>query len=116
MLNDHAKLNKVELDNVTGGSVSEFADICKAFAAKGIADNFMVTGTAEVNASIPGLNMLSAKLVKVFLQSELHIKSNIDLGWGGTGIGEESNTYTDLKTGKSLTHKEVLARIADYKG
>jgi hypothetical protein len=45
------------------------------------------------------------------LKDEYGIEAHIDIGWLGLGIASENNTYKDIKTGKSLTHQEVMKRL-----
>ena len=62
-------------------------------------------------AHVPGVNHLMAKEITRLLKDKMGIEANIDLGWGGLGIGSKSNTYKEIATGKSLSHEEVLNRI-----
>lgn len=96
-----------ELEAVNGGTVGEFADILGAFAKQGV---FKVTN--RVSAHIPGINLGIAEGVTSLLK-EIGIKADISLGYGGSGVGSDKNTYTDVISGKSISHGEVLQRIED---
>lgn len=103
------RLATYELDNVIGGTVSEYEDICKAFTK-----NSKLKDLAGIQAHIPGVNNGMATLLEQVMSSCLGIKAKIDLGWLGTGIKFKHNTYTDIGTGKSLSHQDVLNRISAY--
>ncbi len=59
----------------------------------------------------PGANNGIATYVEWYLDYYYDIKADISLGFAGTGIGSDPNTYTDKRTGKPMTHDEVLSRI-----
>ena len=62
-------------------------------------------------AHVLGANHLMAKEITRLLKDKMGIEANIDLGWGGLGIGSKSNTYKEIATGNSLSHEEVLTGI-----
>ena len=101
------KLSDEELENVAGGTVGELEDLTVALVSKWPA----IAGMGKVDAHIPGANKVIASAVESILEKDLGISANINLGVGGTGIFSKSNTYTDIATGKRLSHSEVLSII-----
>ena len=83
-----AKLNDDELANVSGGTRGEISELCKAL-------------------NIPGLAETSPKIEKSLKLLGIGLHVSVD--------GLISNRYYDLKTGKSMEHKEVLAKIQQNK-
>lgn len=57
-----------------------------------------------------------AALVEKCLDERIGIKADISLGFAGTGIGSDPNTYIEKATGRRLSHAEVLQRIRTYNG
>ena len=53
-----------------------------------------------------------AKEIKSILKNDLGISADISLGWDGTGIGSDPNTYREISTGRSLSNSEVLYRLS----
>ena len=98
-----------QLENVTGGTVSEFEDIMRA-----ISQNYAMDEISGVAAHIPGINNASTYLLKHVLKKKLGITTDISLGFAGTGVGSKGNCYTDDATGAVLTHAEVIDRIKAY--
>ena len=99
-----------ELDNVAGGTLGQMHDLVSAIVEVDSGSSVLgdiVNGGA---CAIPGLNELNKSVVKKTL-SMIGIDAKIDIGWLGWGICSEDNVYTDKKTGKSLSHEEVLSRI-----
>ena len=99
-----------ELEQIAGGTVKQLEDLAVALSEK---SKFVLNwspGQTAV-AHIPGANAILAKSVKDVLRDNYKIEANIDLGWIGLGWASENNTYKDMTTGKTLTHKEVLDRI-----
>ena len=95
-----------ELDNVAGGTVGELEDLASAMA------DFPVIKQIGVGvAHIPGANHALAAGVADILKNQMGIRADIDLGWGGTGLNSDPNTYTEISTGRRLSHSEVLNRI-----
>lgn len=60
---------------------------------------------------IPGLSEITKQSIIQKLKDKYGIEAHIDIGWLGLGIASENNTYKDIKTGKSLTHSEVMKRL-----
>ena len=59
-------------------------------------------------------NIPLAYAMENVLNKDLGIKSNISVGWGGSGFREVGNSYSEIATGKALSHAEVVKRISDY--
>ncbi len=102
---ENKKLDLEAMENVTGGTVGEFSDLVSALAHNGVLKKF-----GKISAHLPIGNEKSAEIVEGILKQN-GIDAHIDLGWHGTGIGSEKNTYTNKHTGKSMSHEEVLNYI-----
>ncbi len=100
MLNNNAKLSTNELNQVAGGTVKELEELVEACGAM-----------ATFQTHIPLSNRADASYVRDYLRNKIGIDANISLGVAGTGLFSKHNTYKDLYTGRSMTHKEVLERI-----
>ena len=99
-------MNEEELENVSGGTVSELEDLTTA-----IVSNPTLKFLGKANSHIPGANRLVADAVEGILKDHLNIDADISLGAFGTGTGSSKNTYRDMETGQYITHAEVLDRI-----
>ena len=95
-----AKLNRNELAEVAGGTVKELEELVDACGAM-----------ATFQTHIPISNRADASYVKDYLRNKIGIDANISLGVAGTGLFSKHNTYKDIYTGRSMSHKEVLERI-----
>lgn len=71
----------------------------------------MAKNPSGVGPYVPGISEIIKLDVIERLKDEHGIEAHIDIGWLGLGIASENNTYKDIKTGKSLTHKEVMKRL-----
>ena len=100
-------LTMENLDEVSGGTVGELEDLTKAMVSNPV---LKVLGTFETH--VPGINRIMANQVENILSENLNIEADISLGFLGTGLGSDPNTYTDRKTGQAISHQEVLNRIA----
>ena len=100
-------MDAYELDNVVGGTVGELNGLVAAC----VKNPFLKM--TSVSTHVPGANFAIAKLVGNLLD-EMGIDANIDLGFGGTGIGSKHNTYIERSTGKRLSQIEVEKRVAEY--
>ena len=100
-------LNFRELETVTGGTVAEYEELLRACAVS----NPVLAEAGAACAHIPGANLVTAQMFESWLSSNLMISANIDLGKGGTGIFSKGNTYVDMRTGRGLSHAEVVRRI-----
>ena len=100
MLKNNAKLNQNELNQVAGGTVKELEELVEACGAM-----------ATFQTHVPISNKADAAYVKDYLRDKIGIEANISIGVVGTGLFSKHNTYKDIYTGRSLTHKEVLERI-----
>ena len=101
------KMNNEELNTVVGGTVGELNGLVAACV------NNPFLKMTSVSTHVPGTNFGIAKLVENVLD-EMGIDANIDLGFGGTGIGSKHNTYIERSTGKRLSQIEVEKRLAEY--
>lgn len=88
-----------ELEQVTGGTVSELEDLMSANTSGNI--------LAEGGAHVPGFNNGAAVTMTNRLSS-LGIDADISLGFAGTGFGSVANKYTNKETGAIMSHQEVL--------
>ena len=100
MLKNNAKLNQNELNQVAGGTIKELEELVEACGAM-----------ATFQTHVPISNKADAAYVKDYLRDKIGIEANISIGVVGTGLFSKHNTYKDIYTGRSLTHKEVLERI-----
>lgn len=106
-INDQLEmLTDEQLDQVAGGTVKQFEEICGAMAK-----NPTLKALLEGTSHIPLGNLASRDIVEHILKDKLNIDADISLGWGGTGLFSKDNKYTDLSTGQSISHQEVLHRI-----
>lgn len=105
MTNENKEVKKEELDQVSGGTLSEFSDFATAGYSSN-SDKFF----AYIGAHAPVINETVVKRLVAELDS-LGITANIDVGWKGTGIGSGKNTYSDRALGKNISHEEVLERF-----
>ncbi len=99
------KMDLAEMKNVSGGTVNEFEDLVTTLASNGL-----LKAAGKISSHLPIGNEESAKLVTGVL-AKYGIAANIDLGWAGTGIGSEKNTYVNMETNERMSHKEVLDYI-----
>ncbi len=106
------EMKKVRMEtmaNVTGGTVKEFEEIVTALAPTGL-----LKTAGKISAHIPIGNQKSAEIVTGILQKK-GIGAHIDLGWQGTGIGSDHNTYVNMNTGLPMSHQEVLDVVKSFK-
>ena len=96
-----------ELNNVAGGTHTEMVQLYSAISEK----IGKLGSGSKFGAYIPGLSEIPKSIVIDTLKNKYDIEAHIDIGWLGLGIASEKNTYKDIKTGKSLTHQEVMKRI-----
>ena len=99
-----------ELDNVAGGTLGQMQDLMSAIVEVESGSSGLGDFAAGAGCFLPGMNEIEKSIVKKAL-SMIGIDAKIDIGWLGYGICSEDNVYTDKKTGKSLSHEEVLSRI-----
>ena len=104
------KLSDDELEQVAGGTIGEFKDLIQAITENvKIPEIVKKLGVAEAN--VPIINKTIASGIESILQDRYGIDADIRLGMLDIGIFSKNNKYTDIATGKSLTHQEVLKRI-----
>ena len=107
-INDQLEqLNDEELEKIAGGTVNELDDLTTAMVSKWPA----IATLGKVAAHTPGLNRILANEAENILKRDLGIEASISLGFLGTGLGSDPNSYRDLATGRGLSHAEVLDRI-----
>ena len=103
------QLSDEDLEKVAGGTVGELEDLTKA-----VLDNPVLKALGTFETHVPGVNRLVANEMEKILKNNLNIEADISLGFLGTGLGSDPNTYKDLATGKNITHQEVLNRIKNF--
>ena len=104
------------LDEVSGGTCDQLHDLTKALTSNNNILNFFADAAelaTKIKLGCLG-NIPLAYAMENFLQKDLGIKSNISVGWGGSGFREVNNSYTDMATGKALSHAEVVERVRNY--
>ena len=100
------KINEAALEQVAGGTVKEFDELLSA-----VSDNPIVRGAAKLDSHTPVANTLMARVIEKQLLN-IGLEADIDLGWGGTGIGSKHNKYR--LNGKDISHKEACDYIRYY--
>ena len=106
------RINDIELDNVSGGTLTEVNQLADAFTRKAGTFGGIV---ADIHSALNGksgfagpLNIALREAVGKGL-SELGISHNLSVGVLGTGFMSKANTYSF--GGKSISHAEVLKMI-----
>ena len=97
------ELKAKELEQVNGGTVEELADIMSAFSSG--------NEIARNSAYVPGVNAAAAYEMRRQLKNDYGIKADISIGIGGTDYCSDPNEYTEIATGRSMSHIEVLSVI-----
>ena len=113
MTNTILKAREIELkdlETVSGGTVEELEELIEAYTK----NPYLGEAAGLICGHIPGVNNGMAALVESSLGNKLGIEADISLGFAGTGIGSDPNTYFDKATGQRLTHQQVLDRIMNY--
>ena len=94
-----------QLDGVAGGTNAEYGGLCDA-----------INKNPAFGAEMSEFGDLGN--VKNILHDKLGVDADINVNFGYLRPGERSvlkpNVYKDAKTGESLTHEDVLSRIAKY--
>ena len=104
------QLTDDQLEQIAGGTVTEYREICNAFA-----NNPILKGVLEIPENVPLANLMSKGDFENILKKYMGIDADISLGFLGTGLGSAPNTYKDLRNGgRSMTHAEVIDRIEHY--
>ena len=99
-------LTEQELNEVAGGTVKEFDELLSA-----VSDNPIVRGAAKLDSHTPVANAYIARVIEKQLLN-IGLEADIDLGWGGTGIGSKHNKYR--LNGKDISHKEACDYVRNY--
>ena len=107
-INNAEILSLEELDAVAGGTVKEFDEIIRAFGKYDIFKEF-----GGIAAHIPGANKCTVEFVESVLK-EIGINADISIGYLGFGIGSDPNKYSEVGSGRAMTHSEVLSRIKQH--
>ena len=97
---ENGKMSDMELENVAGGTHREMVELHSA----------ITPNPSGLGTYIPGLSEITKQSIVQKLKDKYGM-AHIDIGWLGLGIASENNTYKDIKTGKSLTHSEVMKRL-----
>ena len=100
------KINEAALEQVAGGTVKEFDELLSA-----VSDNLIVRGAAKLDSHTPVANAYIARVIEKQLLN-IGLEADIDLGWGGTGIGSKHNKYR--LNGKVISHQEACDYIRNY--
>ena len=99
-----------EMEKVSGGTVGELEQIMRTFYKNSTCRDFV----SGMSTHFPGASILTAEYIESFMSKEMGIDANISVGVGGTGAWSKKNTYRDIKTGKFLSHDEVLKRVENH--
>ena len=105
---DNKELDYEMLENVAGGTVKEFEDIFMAVYKKLGGSEGVI---ADLGTHCPFTNMQVSDTIYRYLRDKYGIRADFSLGFMGTGLGSDPNTYKECCTNKILTHEEVLKRI-----
>lgn len=100
------ELNDRELNNVTGGTVTELEELISAIYPGEEQYRHLATATSHVPI---GSSALAALLEQDLLR--IGIRANISTGLAGTGICSKQNMYEEVATGQALTHRQVISRL-----
>lgn len=100
------ELTKEQLDNVSGGTVTEFEELMDCIYPGEEMCRPIWRGVSHLPAAN---SALAATLEKDLLQ--FGIRANISTGFAGTGLCSKENMYQDTHTGAALTHSQVIARL-----
>ena len=100
------QINEAALEQVAGGTVKEFEELLSA-----VSDNIIVRGAAKLDSHTPVANAYIARVIEKQLLN-IGLEADIDLGWGGTGIGSKHNKYR--LNGKDISHKEACDYVRNY--
>lgn len=106
-MTNYRTLEVEELEIVLGGTVTELDELITTMEGNGIIGD--VCGA--LGGHVPSANNAVAAFVKEILDNLFGIRADISLGWAGTGIGSDPNTYIDKATGRKLTHAEAITKI-----
>ena len=95
-----------ELEQVSGGTYSEYRDFAYIMFSKSNSPKWKKYQT----------HWDGEDDVVDFLREEMGIKANLHgSAWGPLNpFGEKVAEYTEMKTGKALSHQEVLGRVKKY--
>ncbi len=100
--NEIKELSLDEKELVAAGTVSECTELGQAYV-----DSKAVDGLIGVGTHVPLTNIACANELESALSDE-GIRSELSVGFLGTGIGSKPNKYYRKDNGQELTHQEVL--------
>ena len=111
------RMNDFELDNVSGGTVTEFEEILDAGNSKiGFAGDLGGAARKALDLLGPASSMAKSAAYMILapmwekaLKKDLNIDANISIGWLGTGFRSSHNSYSI--DGKGISHQEVINMI-----
>ena len=104
------------LDEVTGATGDQLHELTKSFTSNNNVLNFFADAAelaTKIKVGCIG-NIPLAYAMENLLEKDMGIKANISVGWGGSGFREVGNSYTDMATGKALSHSDVAQRLKNY--
>jgi len=98
-------LSEEELEEVTGGTMMEFTQILSTV----VSNTSLMKDLKDILVNVTGgnLNLEEVRNALTGVCDELGIKAKIS-------VYTNKNVYTDKKTGKSISHDEVIKRIKNY--
>ena len=104
------------LDEVSGGTCDQLHELSKALMSNNEILGFFADAAEFASKYKLGClgNIPLAYAMEDFLAKDMGIKANISVGWGGSGYREVGNSYTDMATGKALSHSDVVQRLKNY--
>ena len=109
-------MSEEQLDNISGGTVTEFTEIYAALEKQAGVAGKVSEGLRKVLDHLPGGKIgeaawrnAAAPLAEKALKECYGVNADMSIGFVGTGIGESGNKYS--RNGQALTHQEVLGII-----
>ena len=101
-------LSDEQLNLVAGGTAKEERQLCDEIVV-----NPDLKEVFNALVHMP-FGPVGEAVVEKLLLDTMDIEAHIDLGIARTDQMSLPNTYKDLRTGKSITHAEVVQRIRKY--
>ena len=108
MLNNNAKLNQNELNQVAGGTVKELEGLVEACF-----DNSFLKKCFGGGVHVPTAAIATAYKMEDLL-NDMGISADISVGIGGTGAFSNHNKYYDRVQNRKLSQSEVEDRLRRY--
>ena len=94
------------MEQAAGGTVAELEELLQS-----LSNTNMVKTLGSIGSHLPGTNQKIGTMLKSLLKG-MNINADLNLGLFGTGLLAGPNTYTSAQDGRSMSHEEVLKRIA----